>query len=353
MPSTDSSVKLECRLERSAAARRSASPLARCAAALALCSCLLVPASSRAEAPSAAATAQADAAFEEGRELFEQGRFKEACEKFEVSQGLDPSPGTLLNLGNCYEPQGDLLRALATFERALEGAQRAPDRKRRQVWSDAARERIASLGKRLAHLTVDDAEPGSRVSLDGQPFETLGQEVRQNPGRHQLEVSAPGKRTYSKNFDLPEGQRLSIALPPLEPERVAPEPVSTPEPVLATLAPDAPSESRFGVWPWVVGGTGAALLGTSLVTGLMASSKASQLEEECGSDGRCDPSLESVRDDAKSLALTTDVLWISGAVFLGAGVTLFILDQQSSPDATALEAGCFDSGCGLRTRGRF
>ncbi|HWO07828.1 MAG TPA: hypothetical protein VNN80_00070, partial [Polyangiaceae bacterium] len=216
-----------------------------------------------------------------------------------------------------------------------------------------ASERVESLGKRIPWLTVDGAEAGSRVLLDGQPFVQLGQEVRQNPGRHQLEVSAPGKRPYSKAFDLPEGQRVNIQLPPLAAESAAPGPASTPQPAPAPPAVDAPSNpSRFGVWPWVAGGTGAALLGTSLVTGLMASSKASQLEKECGDAQRCDPSLEGVRDSAQSLAVTTDVLWISGALILGAGVTLFVIEQTDG-DSSALEAGCFDMGCGLRTSGRF
>src|SRR6185436_13008456 len=216
---------------------------------LALSCCLLSAQASWAEAPSAAAKQQADAAFDEGRELFEQGRFKDACDKFELSMQLEPSPGTLLNLGNCYEPQGDLLRALDTFEKALSDAQLTTDKKRRQVWSNAAKERIASLTQRIPELSVDGAEPGSSVLLDGQPFQRLGESLRQNPGHHQLEVSAPGKRTYSKGFELPEGQRLGIHLPPLErdaPVAAEPSPGAVP---LSSPPPAASSERRFGYWP--------------------------------------------------------------------------------------------------------
>jgi hypothetical protein len=323
------------------------------AAALACCllSPLLSPGASWAAAPSPAAKQQADAAFDEGRELFEQGRFKDACDKFELSMQLDPSPGTLLNLGNCYEPQGDLLRALSTFEQALADAQRTTDKKRRQVWSDAAKERIASLSKRIPELSIDGAEPGSSVLLDGQPYQRLGESLRQNPGHHQLEVSAPGKRTYTKGFELPEGRRLGIHLPPLEREApVVAEPAPAALPISAPPV-EPSSQRRFGVWPYVAGATGAALLGTSLVTGLMASSKAKQLEQEC-SGKACDPSLESVKDSASTLAVTTDVLWISGAVILGAGVTLFVLDHGKSESAT-VAAGCFDAGCGLQASGSF
>jgi hypothetical protein len=326
---------------------------ARVGSALALALCLLTAVPSSAQAPSAAAKQQADAAFDEGREFFEQGRFKDACDKFELSMQLDPSPGTLLNLGNCYEPQGDLLRALSTFEQALADAARAPDRKRRQVWTDAAKARIGSLSGRIPELTVDGAEPGSTVLLDGKPMGHVGESQRQNPGRHQLEVSAPGKRTYTKVFELPEAQRLGIHLPPLE--REAPlvvEPVPAAAPALATPPVDSSSKRTFGIWPYVAGGTGAALLGTSLVTGLMASSKAKRLESEC-SGKVCDPGLEDVKNSAASLAVATDVLWISGALILGAGVTLFVLDHRSAPFETAVQAGCFDSGCGVQASGRF
>jgi len=323
---------------------------ARSGAALTLAFCLFAG-TSHAQAPSAAAKAQADTAFDEGRELFEQGRFKDACDRFELSMKLDPSPGTLLNLGNCYEPQGDLLHALATFEQALADAQRSTDKKRRQVWSDAAKERIASLGKRIPELTIDGAEAGSRVLLDGNPFEHLGEALRQNPGHHTIEVSAPSKRTFTKSFELPEGQRLGIHLPPLEREAPAVQ-ASAPTPAPLTAPPvGAQPQRRFGIWPFVAGGTGAALIGTSVVTGLMASSKASQLKKECA-DKICDGSLKGVQQSAHSLAVATDVLWISGAVFVGAGVTLFVLDHRAS-ESVAVQAGCFDAACGLQANGTF
>ena len=105
--------------------------LGRTGAAAALALSLFASSSGWAAPPSAAAKEQADLTFDEGRELFEQGRFKEACDRFQLSMDLDPSPGTLLNLGNCFEPQGDLLRALATFEQALAEAQKATDKRPR------------------------------------------------------------------------------------------------------------------------------------------------------------------------------------------------------------------------------
>jgi hypothetical protein len=110
--------------------------------------------------------------------------------------------------------------------------------------------------------------------------------------------------------------------------------------------------------PWVLGGSGVALLGASLITGLSANSKENRLEDECsgaGADGKreCDPSLEGVRDSAKTLALVTDVLWITGVVAAGVGVTLFVIDDGGTESGTALQTGCFDAGCGVLATGRF
>jgi tetratricopeptide (TPR) repeat protein len=340
----------------------------RCSAALASALCITAsaaraqtpaPAPAAAPAPAGtpassprdpAAVERADAAFEEGRELFDQGRFREACEKFELSMQLDPSPGTLLNLGNCYEPQGDLVRALALFEQAFADAQRSNDPRRKELWTDAARERIANLSRRVPQLSVRGVPADAQVAIDGTSQRPSGV-LRINPGRHRIEVRAPGKQAFTQDFDIASGQRLAINVPALEAET---GPTAAPPPAPAEPPPPRDtSTATYGPWPYVLGGTGAALLGTSLITGLMANSKASKLERECGDDNNCDPSLQSTKNSAESLALATDVLWISGLIVAGAGVTLFILDANDDEAGAAVQAGCFATGCGMLATGRF
>lgn len=236
--------------------------------------------------PSRSALQQADAAFQQGLALLEAGRYDEACERFELSQQLDPSPGTQLNLGNCREREGNLVQALATFEQALDGAREAPDPRRRQLWSDAARERIASLTPRVS---VRGAPEGAREPQPAAPRSEAGLESQQALARH-------------------------------------------------------------GAWPYVLGGVGAVLLGTSLVTGLEASAARDELERDC-TGKLCAPSLKPTRDRADRLAALTDVFWITGVIAAGAGMTLFVLDLGH--EQAGLEAGCFGSGCGLRARGSF
>jgi hypothetical protein len=47
-----------------------------------------------------------------------------------------------------------------------------------------------------------------------------------------------------------------------------------------------------------------------------------------------------------------DVLWVGGGVLMATGLTLYLIDAGSS-SGTSVQAGCFDSGCGLETTGHF
>jgi hypothetical protein len=265
---------------------------------------------------------------------------------------LDPSPGTLLNLGNCYEPLGELVRALETFERAFADAQRTTDLRRKELWTDAARERIASLSRRVPQLTLRGLPKDGRVALDRKPLERTNGALRINPGRHTVEVSSPGKRSFTREFDIASGQRLAMNVPELETDVASGnEPAAT-----RTAEPAQPAEtsggSRYAPWPYVLGGAGAVFLGAALATGLTANSRQNKLEREC--DGTlCPASLENTRDSAQTLALVTDVFWITGLVAAGVGVTLFVLDANSESN-TAVQAGCFGAGgCGLLANGHF
>ena len=75
--------------------------------------------------------------------------------------------------------------------------------------------------------------------------------------------------------------------------------------------------------PWIVASSGGALLVGSIVTGVMAKSKDSDLDKACADGGKICPAWQ--RDDANkayALAITTDVLWTVGAA---AAVTGFVL----------------------------
>jgi tetratricopeptide (TPR) repeat protein len=300
-------------------------------------------------AASATAT-RADQLFRDARALLDQGRYREACRMFERSLELEPSPGTLLNLGNCYEQDGDLARALSTFERAVADSQLEKNEAKRKAWVDAGAQRIDLLLVRVPVLNLTPSPtPGASVRIDGEELAKLSGPLRLNPGKHNVEVSAPGKRTLQHELELHLAERLDLALPALE--SIAPA---------AALPKDEPvparehAEHRASAAPWLLLGGGGLLTATGVVTGLMAKSKEKSLDTGCGPGPICrNPELRSTRDAGEKLEIATYLLWAAGGAGIIAGVTVLALDSGEEEAPTQISLGCTGAGCGLQAIGSF
>jgi tetratricopeptide (TPR) repeat protein len=111
--------------------------------------------------------ATAQALFDQGRALMKAKNYAEACPKLAESQRLDPGIGTQFHLADCYENQGKLASAWATFLEvaSLAAASNQPDREK------AAKNRAARLESRLPRLTIvvpaASRVPGLQVTRDG------------------------------------------------------------------------------------------------------------------------------------------------------------------------------------------
>ena len=99
------------------------------------------------------------------------------------------------------------------------------------------------------------------------------------------------------------------------------------------------------------------MIAAGVVTGQMSSSARSTLEDECGPPDEqtgvrpCDPSLSDTKARVENYALASDILWVTGALSVAVGITLFVIDQSSPP--SGLEANCWGAGCEVSFRGRF
>lgn len=307
--------------------------------------------------------ARAESLFEDGLALQRLGQLAQACERFETSAELVALPHALLQVGNCREPD-DPLGALASFQAALAAAGEVTDSTRRQAYERAARERIAQLELRIPLLTVHaPPAPSLRVEVaavpggDARAITRFGEPQRLNPGKYRLTASAPGAEPYVLDLDLKPEQRLELDIPPLAPLKPEAEEGEAPaEPAPPASEPD--EGLRFGMGPVVLASAGGALVLTSLVTGRISSSARGELDRECAPPDEltglraCSASLAGTKSRVEDYALATDLLWISGSVLAGVGITWFLLDQNR-PESPALEAGCTGSGCGLTLTGSF
>jgi Protein of unknown function (DUF1566) len=194
--------------------------------------------------------ALAQTLFDRGRELMAAKKFAEACDKFAESERLDPSVGTELNLGLCYESQGKMAAAWAAYRSAGARARRDGRREREQ----AARERAAAIEPKLARISIALATgaevTGLEVKLDGTLLGRATWDIAApiDPGSHVVEARAPGHRSWTSKFDVDAPGTRTITIPTLSAEAAPPPsapantavPSSAPTPVPAATAILAP-----------------------------------------------------------------------------------------------------------------
>ena len=273
-------------------------------------------------APPPGATPTAERFFNEGREAMRAGDFGGACPKFAQSQRLDPSLGTLLNLGLCEEQLGDLVSARAHLREFVSNVPASDDR------LAAAAEHLAALDRRVPRLEVrlaPGASPSTQLFVDGVAVGAPGPDGRLtlplNPGPHELVASAPGERTARYALRLGEGQALArdVRL-----ERAAPLAV-------ANSGEDAgPAAGR--TWGYVSLGVGAAGLAASAVLGGLLLGKKGVIDDHCSDDGgpkRCDSAGYDAVGDAVTLSTAGTVTFAAGLAGVAAGAFLLVTSPRA------------------------
>jgi hypothetical protein len=191
--------------------------------------------------PSAADISVAKHAFETAVSLENESHWAEAELKLREAIAVKDTPGMRFHLAHCETEQGHLVEALADYERAsdlLRHGAKAPDvQKLVGPASDALRARIARVS---VELPPDLSAPAAAV--DGRPYppSELALGVSLNPGRHELRVSAAGRRSYERALLLKEGEQVALR-PDLA---LSAPPSTTPAPSAAAAAPVVAASAR-------------------------------------------------------------------------------------------------------------
>lgn len=192
---------------------RPGSPLALAA----VVGAMLPAATARAQSPAA------EALFRDGRRLIQRGKLSAGCDKLAASQRVEPSVGTLLNLGDCREKLGQLASAWAAFRNAEALASRTPGEARREA---EARRRAHALEARLTTLVIVVPHPvdGLIVRRDGEPVDpgAWNTPIPLDPDTYTITAEAPGYQSWRTEVPItPRLRRRAITVPLLDHERVA------------------------------------------------------------------------------------------------------------------------------------
>jgi serine/threonine-protein kinase len=337
---------------------------------------LLAPMPARAEA-SSADKAAAEALFDRGVTLLRAKNYKEACEKLETSQRIEPAVGTLLYLGECYERLGRTASAWATFREASSLAQASGQTDRARI----AGQRADKLEPDLAYLALAvPAEPRPAGLLVRRGEETIKPDlysvsIPADPGEVKIEVSAPGYETFTTTLSLSARDRRMFDVPPLKalPGNEKPVLQAAPKEPPPKAEPDGPVTGKWAATPeppastssgagkvvgLVVAGVGLVGIGVGSYYGVRAyqRNKDAKNKYHCSGSVCQDPGGAAgvaVTNDALDKARVSNIAFAAGGGLLVAGVLIYALSPGRSESALLVAPALAQNGAGLTLRGGF
>lgn len=332
-------------------------------AALATIAAALISVEARAVTPEDRAAA--DQLFNDGRAAVKTGNYEVGCAKLASSQALDPTSGTLLALGDCYELAGRTASAWATFSDAAAMAANAKDQAREEEATRRADALAPRLSKLVVELPADEKSAADlKVVRNGKPMEvsTLGAAIPVDPGNQKVEVTLPGRKPWSGEVTVPFGPgTTTLVVPALErvPHTSSPEPTPPPKDVAPTSSWNG--QKTAGI---VVGAIGIVGLGVGIGFGAATLAKVGSIADDhlCDESDppKCVPAGIEAHADANTLANVSNVSLAVGGAALVTGIIVFATAPRGSKAppsdkqaAVHVEAGASPFGAHVALRGAF
>lgn len=327
--------------------------------------------------------AAAEAMFKVGLDNMQAGELEAACPALAESQRLDPRPGTLFALADCHERAGKIATAVAVYDDYLRafGQMSQAHKLRHKDRARIATERKAALAAEIPELTLSlspYAPKGVMITRDGIEFTeaSLGIGLPLDPGEHVLTTTVGSGPVHEQRITLARGEKKTVELEVKEPAEV---PVEAPPPAVATRPPSLSSEqapaplvapaARPGastgegggmsgrrIGALVAGGIGVAGLALGGVTGGIALSKKSVIEEHCQGN-ICDAEGKAAADASKLPGLLSTIGFGIGAAGIAAGAVLWLTDSSGSAGTGQVKRGvratvdAGPAGAALRLKG--
>jgi hypothetical protein len=309
--------------------------------------------------------AAAETLFKDAIALMEAGNDVKACPKLEESQKLDPAPGTLMYLGECYDRIGRVASAWAAFNSAASAAAAARQSGRVATANQRAKQIAPKVPKLAIVVPADAMAVGLTITRDGTPVGEAGFDapVAVDPGEHAIEASAPGRRTWTHSITAaPNGETTTVTVPTLAAapradggERGSGEHGPSVSTGAGTPSAEGSSGSSVLVAGAVVGSVGLAGLVVAAITGGVLASKKSDIVAACPNKV-CSPEGRDLIDSTGPLNVVNGIGWGVGLAGLAVGVILIAVGAGGDADreqAPSVSAFTVPDGAGLGFATRF
>jgi hypothetical protein len=266
---------------------------------------------------------------EDGVAALQAGDSAKAVDKLDKALRTLQVPSIALWSGRALAKSGKLVEAA---ERLLE-ATRLPvsgeTAVQEQAKAEAAKE-LELLRPRIPNLVIHvEGASDASVSLDGAeiPMALLGEDRPVNPGKHNV-LARRGSEERSEAISLSEGERKEVTL-----RFDAPVPSTAPAVASAPATPMPATEApkRSNTLAFVALGAGAAGLVVGSVTGALALSKKSALDDDhvnC-QDGACTRAVEDDVNSLRTFRTVSTIGFIAGGVLAATGVVLLLTNKPS------------------------
>lgn len=324
---------------------------------------LVLPSVALAQAAPTDARAASVALLTEAKRLTAAGNAGEACTKYAESYSLDAQLDALLPLAECFEQRGQLARAYAAFQDAVDVAKRSNDPRQ-----GAAAARASQLQPRLSYLTIDVPAayrlPALSIERDGFRLgsSAWGVPVPVDPGTHVISVKAYGYRDWQTTIEVQgEGAAPYVEVPQLEKLADAPAPAPaanppavppvpplppTPIPLKARPAPAtnrhlANATPRSGLAPTqlaalVAGGAGVVSVGLGVYFWAQTRSTLSERDGICPTSKNCAPGTNAHLADLTHHAINQQraelAFFALGGAAVAIGAGLWFLPRRVARD---------------------
>ena len=257
-------------------------------------------------APSASPEDRAVALFGEGQKLYDQGDYSNALDRFrQVDTIMKGSPNARLYMARCWRELGRLPEAfeLMTETVAASNEKAKTDSSYLRTRDAAAAEREAIVPK-IGRLVVaaTDAPDGLEVKVGKRKLEPadIGRELAFEPGEAVVTAEAPGHQPFRRAMQLLAGTLQTVAV------TLRREGETGPGPTGGETSKGEPSTAvRTG--GIVVLGVGVLGMGTFAVSGIMANSRYSKIESECGTPPCRDPAYTDQINGGKTMDLVANI----------------------------------------------